>query len=149
MVAGAIGRIFGAELGNVIQNVIRTSGQQKEISSANFDPITLIQSWPVGLVQALLEAVCSDPFSREPATLHKKGIRVLTALEVLANARSQKHTVLQRFLSDVGIPKRQKFTIYRRFCVAMLLSPKRSCTSLAHARHQEHQQDTFDRILRS
>lgn len=61
----------------------------------------MITHWPSGLVQGLLQAVCPDRFAREPATLHKKGMRILAALEVLANARSQKHHVLQRFLSDV------------------------------------------------
>jgi len=99
--AAAAGRIFGAELGEAIQEYIRTSKKKADISSANFDPITMITHWPSGLVQGLLQAVCPDRFAREPATLHKKGMRILAALEVLANARSQKHHVLQRFLSDV------------------------------------------------
>jgi len=63
----------------------------------------MIHQWPEGLVKGMLEAVCPNRFAVEAATLHKKGMRVLTALEVLANARSQKHHVLQRFLSDVCI----------------------------------------------
>jgi hypothetical protein len=89
-----------------MQGVIRASDKAGAVSSANFDPITMLGRWPTGFVKGLLQAVCPNPFELEPATVHKKAVRVLAALEVLANARSQKHHVLQRFLSDV---RRQDF----------------------------------------
>lgn len=55
----------------------------------------MIHQWPEGLVKGMLEAVCPNQFVVEPSALHKKGMRVLTAIEVLSNARSQKRHVLQ------------------------------------------------------
>jgi hypothetical protein len=107
----------------------------------------MIHQWPEGLVKGMLEAVCPNRFAVEAATLHKKGMRVLTALEVLANARSQKHHVLQRFLSDVLIIFQRKLTNITRFFDAMRELQRRFCTSSAHVHLQRHLRDMFGRML--
>ena len=44
------------------------------MSSANFDPISMVSHWPVGLVQGMIQAVCPNPEALGAATVHKKTV---------------------------------------------------------------------------
>ncbi len=94
-------REFGQVLGNVISTVAKRRASEKLASGVNFDPLKLMGDWPPGMFRCLFTAVCPNEYAVEPATVRKKTMKVLAALEVLANARSQKEHVLQQFLSDV------------------------------------------------
>lgn len=95
------GRQFGEVLASVLCAVAKQKAAGKLSSGINFDPEGLMRRWPPGLYRALFTAVCPNEWAVQPATLRTKGLRVLAALEVLAYARSQKHHILQQFLSDV------------------------------------------------
>lgn len=125
--AESAAREFGQVIGDVLYDVAKRRASSKPSSGINFDLMKLMSDWPPGLFRFLFTAVCPNEHAVEPSTVRKKTLRVLAAMEVLLNARSQKDNVLQQFVSDVRPAKVHmidKRAVYSRFCRRLSWTPR-------------------------
>lgn len=97
------GEIFGEALGASIAAHIKSSRTLQTQAVSQFDPFEVLARWPPGLVAGLLKAVCPEPMKLQAPALHRKGLHVFSALEVLSHAQSQKHNLLQAVTSEVRV----------------------------------------------